>query len=167
MGDIGEAVFGGSGMVAGTGSNGSFWDFCGNSCTVALSRAANFSAGAGDALTGGITGIANSALTHVIYTSVPSVIDRGSGLYWAGFGTGTAVGIAAGPRAPWFGYKGIYNGRSPIAPLLRVGFGQKRHVGLVFRIASGGELWKTGIRLPSWEHGLDLPMKGIAGLLGW
>lgn len=72
-----------------------------------------------------------------------------------------------GPRGPVIGFKGIYNGRSPIAPLFRIGFGKAPGVGLVFRAASGGTLWGTGIRIYETMHWLDIPMNAAGKILGW
>jgi RHS repeat-associated protein len=80
------------------GSSGNFWDFCGNGCTSALGWASNFSAGAGDALTFGLTSVVN----HI--TGAGALINRKSGAYWGGAATGAVVGIGlSGPEGPMFG----------------------------------------------------------------
>lgn len=126
-----------------------------------LAWASNFSAGAGSALTFGLTDLVNH------FTGAGQLINRKSGAYWLGVGTGTAITAYLGPRGPVIGFKGIYNGRSPIAPLFRIGFGKAPGVGLVFRAASGGTLWGTGIRIYETMHWLDIPMNAAGKILGW
>ena len=63
-----------------------------------LAWAANFSAGAGSALTLGLTDLVNH------FTGAGQVINRKSGAYWAGFGTGAAIQTVlvpyfAGPKS--------------------------------------------------------------------
>ena len=79
-------------------SVGSIWDECGKGCYGDLAWASNFSAGAGSALTVGLTDLVNH------FTGPGQIVDRKSKAYWTGATTGTAVGVVvvpylAGPRS--------------------------------------------------------------------
>jgi RHS repeat-associated protein len=148
-------------------SGGSIWDECGVGCYNALWNVSNFVAGAGDALTIGGTKLARKATSWAWGMGYGENVNYSSKSYWGGAVTGTALSIATGPRGPVFGFKGIYNNRGPLSPLLRIGFGEKQGVGLVFRGASGGTLWKTGISMGYKAHLFDIPMNGVRQVIGW
>jgi len=131
-----------SGTVAGSaGSQGSIWDACGSGCGAALGWAANFSAGAGDALTLGLTRVARGGVSWIAGMGYGDNVNYGSGTYWAGLGTGAAVGLGlSGPSGPIFGTR--LGGNTPLlnsSTTLRVGWSYMRSSGIYsFRI--GGTL---------------------------
>lgn len=82
------ATASGTNPTAGGGTGASIWDECGTGCMGRLSTAANFSAGAGDFLTAGITSWINRK------TGAAAVINRNSGAYTAGVATGAGLSWA-------------------------------------------------------------------------
>jgi RHS repeat-associated protein len=90
-------------------SGGSIWDECGAStgCMTTLAGFSNFFAGAGDALTGGLTALARKGVSAVGGYGYGENINYRSWAYRGGEVTGTAVGVAlSGPKGPVFGTGG-------------------------------------------------------------
>jgi RHS repeat-associated protein len=115
---------GGSGGGPGTISNptgASIWDECGKGCYGALSWAANFSAGAGEFLTAGLTSWINRK------TGAASVVNTNSGAYRAGWWTGLGLTVATSAassvtaQAVNGGKQGIIYGRGGLPGLSRGG----------------------------------------------
>ena len=110
-------------------SGGSIWDECGVRCYGAISWAGNFSAGAGEFLSAGLTSWVNRK------TGAASVVDTNSGAYRAGFWTGAGLTVATSAvgsvtaQAVNGGREGIIYGRGSNALLnsgkLRFGWGWK------------------------------------------
>jgi hypothetical protein len=88
-------------------SGGGIWDECGASaaCMGRLSWAANYTAGAGEFLTAGITSWINGK------TGAASVINTNSGAYRAGFWTGVGL-TAAETGAGTFAAQAVNSGRT-------------------------------------------------------
>ncbi|HKW18904.1 MAG TPA: RHS repeat-associated core domain-containing protein [Terriglobales bacterium] len=131
--DAPEPTAGGSAGGAGgdwPSAGGSIWDECGTKCTGALAWASNFTAGAGDALTFGLTKVARKGVSWVAHMGYGDNVNYSSGTYWEGFGTGTVLGAVLGKANPVIGIKGflprwwplrggLYNSNN----FLRIGFG--------------------------------------------
>ena len=129
-------------------SGGGIWDECGASatCMGGLAAASNFVAGAGDALTGGLTALARKGVSAVAGMGYGENVNYRSGAYLGGEVTGTAVGVAlSGPEGPIFGgpkFKAFgYEGPGLLnsAKSLRVGWSWWRS-GQFYRFRIGGEL---------------------------
>lgn len=167
----GQGTDGGGATTAASGPTsapgGSIWDECGTGCMNGLARAGNFAAGAGDAMTFGLTKVARRGVSWIARMGYGDNINYNGGWYWSGVATGTALTVLTGPKGPVFGFKGFYNNRGPLSPLLRVGFSEEKYVGLVFRGASGGTWWKTGISVGWHEHLFSIPMNGVRQWVGW
>lgn len=130
-------------------SGGGIWDECGASagCMRTLAWSSNFSAGAGDALTFGLTKVARKTVSWVSRMGYGDSVNYHSGAYWTGTATGTAVSIAlSGPKGPIFGgpkfkafgYEGpgLLNRFQP----LRVGWSWMRGSPGFYRFRIGGDL---------------------------
>jgi hypothetical protein len=138
---------GGPGGGGNAPATGSVWDECGTGCMGRLAWASNFSAGAGDALTGGLTAVARKGTSWIAgklgstnLSGYGENVNYHSGAYWAGEGTGTAVGVAlSGPSGPIFGTRGaglLNSGKS-----LRVGWSYM-YVQDFYRFRIGGAALK-------------------------
>jgi hypothetical protein len=86
-----------------------------------LAGFSNFFAGAGDALTGGLTALARKGVSAAAGMGYGENVNYRSAAYLGGEVTGTAVGVAlSGPKGPIFGTRGaglLNSGKS-----LRVGW---------------------------------------------
>jgi RHS repeat-associated protein len=94
------SVFG-TEIPANNGGNGNAWDWCGSRCGSVLSGLSNFSAGAGDFLSFGLTTRFNT------WTGAQSVVDTNSGAYTAGVVTGIGVTAAGGALAAGKAFAGL------------------------------------------------------------
>jgi hypothetical protein len=79
---------GGPGGGGNAPATGSIWDECGTGCMGTLSKVGNFSAGAGEFLSAGLTSWINRK------TGAASVVNTSSGAYRAGWWTGAGLTVA-------------------------------------------------------------------------
>jgi hypothetical protein len=80
----------GTAVAANYPVSGSLWDLCSSGCESVLTGVSNFSAGAGDFLTVGLTTRFNK------WTGAQSVVDTNSDAYTAGTVTGIGITAAGG-----------------------------------------------------------------------
>jgi hypothetical protein len=145
-GQSGQGPSGGGATTTASASNpsgGSVWDECGNTCGAALGRAANFSAGAGDAMTLGLTRFARKGTSWIAgklgstnLSGYGENVNYRSGAYWGGAATGTAIAAVltpylAGPKSPLAG--SLINQNRYV----RLGWGRMGGTN-TFRLAIGG-----------------------------
>lgn len=141
----GSPAPGGGGTISNP-SGGGIWNEC-DSCWRTVAWAGNFSAGAGDALTLGLTKFARKGTSWIFGHGYGENVNYRSGAYWGGAATGTAVGIAlSGPKGPIFGgpqFKAFgYEGPGLLNRFesLRVGWSWMRGNPGFYRFRIGGDL---------------------------
>lgn len=120
--------------------------FCNSAaCANMLSEASDFSAGAGDALTGRmIPGVHSSLTEHLRGKDADSVVRKDSVTYKVGEYVGGTVG--------WSLIGAIIGKFINNNPILRFGRGWNQKGQRIWRFASGGRWGKGGPKLPWHRH---------------